>query len=92
MADITITLNDQIEGNMAFTVTFDHRRSSQHRNHSFRHGLTKFVHYDNRQGQPDTQELHGGPTTADKSQTEKVGRRKNDEAPPPASTNQPMPR
>jgi hypothetical protein len=76
---------------MAYTVTLDDRNIGVI---IFNQGLTKFVHYANRKGRPDTWEIHGCPRTADKFQTEKVERRKNDEAPPPspAYMNQPMPR
>ena len=53
----------------------------------FWHGHMDRVPYGGRQGLPDTCQLHACAWTADKSQVEKVWRRKNEGSPPPADMN-----
>jgi hypothetical protein len=53
----------------------------------FKHGQNVGVPYDDWQWRPDTYELHRCPRTTDKSQVEKVWRRKDEGSPPPAHMN-----
>jgi hypothetical protein len=57
----------------------------------FKHGKEHDVPYDDWQGWPDTNELQVCFKTAEKSQVEKVWRRKTEGTPPPTNMNQSMP-
>jgi hypothetical protein len=72
-----------MEVNLAYTVTMHDCGIGV----IIKHVLMEHVRYDDWQGWPDTQELCGCPGSADNSQIEGVGRRKNDGSPSAAHMN-----